>query len=82
MSKTEILQSIKYLFKVNPTDAKILNRKKVTSKSAKGIWRTRRGHKKVVIDLPSPEIIPGYETFLETKEKKSKTAKSVQKAEK
>lgn len=72
MCKPEILQNIKYLFKVNPSEARILNKKKVVSKTAKGVWRTKRGYKKVIVSLPSPEVILGFETFLQTKDEKTK----------
>lgn len=82
LSKPAIVSLVKKLFKVSPQSVKTLCQKTVVSKNRRGITRSQRGFKKVIVCLKKGESIPGYKSFTEGKEKNQENVKNEPKVKK
>lgn len=85
LAKPQIASILKGTFKLSPLEIKILVKKPLKKKKAKGMT-SDRGFKKAIIKLKSGEIFPGFDSFKEEKksekDKANKAAKSSQKSQK
>jgi large subunit ribosomal protein L23 len=71
-TKKKIEAVIKEVYKITPLDIRTSTKKSLSKKKAKAVVKDR-GFKKAIIKLKKGDMIPGFETFIEEKNKEVKS---------
>ena len=73
LSKYEIKQLVKKLFKVNPKKVSVIRGKNRKSMTLRKQEKTKRSIKKAIVVLEKGEVLGGFEMYLEDEKKKKES---------